>query len=910
MITITENIPKKISGSTSLFLDCPYNQTSIDIIKSSGLAVWHKKDKVWEVPVTSLSTLLDNLTYIDDITLSLLPDKETTDEQKLTVNYKVKPFKHQEDAVLFGLQHKTWLLLDQPGLGKMEPISAKIPTPDGFRLMGNLNKGDRVFGSDGEVYTVLDIFEHRNKEIYKVIFSDGSSAECGLDHLWIVRDSNMRRRKQGWKVLSLKQMLSMGLQYSDKNNSRAKTNRKLQNKFEIPMTMPIRYPEKKYLIHPYILGMCLGDGNLCSRGISISIPDTERESVDRISSLLDDEMCLVEDRSSSCPRYRIKHKKRGYCNKYAQEIKRLKVNVKGEYKFIPDEYKYGSVEQRLDLLRGLMDSDGSIRPGTKMRYDTISEQLANDFCELVNSLGGVARKHLYDRRKEGKNIEYYVIFKLGVNPFYLSRKSSLYNPSPRYKCSRYIVSAEYIKNEDARCIMVDSPDSSYITGKQYIVTHNTASIIHLAEELKAQRGLEHCLIICGLATLRANWEKEIKFHSNETFITIGKKVNSKGNVSWATVKERAEQLKNKIDEFFVIINIESIREEAVVDAINNSVNNFDMIALDECHKCAGIDSIQSQNLLDLKNATYKIGMTGTLLTNSPLSALIPLKWIGVEHSTTTNYKAQYCEFGGFGGHQIVGYKNLELLKDEIDGCSLRRTKDLLDLPPKNIIDEYVEMDDTHRKFYWDVVKGVKEECDKIKLNTNNLLALTTRLRQATSCPNVLTSSDVVSSKIERCLDLVEDIVSQGDKVVVMSAFKEPIYQLQTLLKKYNPLVGTGDMKDDEVSKNIDKFQHNDKYKVMLCTQAKMGTGVTLNAAHYLIMLDSPWTFAVYEQCTDRIHRINNTEPVFIYNLICENTIDETVARIINRKKALSDYMVDDKEDIETMETLKKYILDL
>ena len=556
MITITENIPKKISGSTSLFLDCPYNQTSIDLIKSSGLAVWHKKDKVWEVPVTSLSFLLDNLTYVDDITLNLLPDKEDVKEQKLTVNYKVKPFKHQEEAVIFGLQHKTWLLLDQPGLGK------------------------------------------------------------------------------------------------------------------------------------------------------------------------------------------------------------------------------------------------------------------------------------------------------------------------------------------------------------------TASIIHLAEELKSQRGLEHCLIICGLATLRANWEKEIKFHSNETFITIGKKISAKGNVSWSTVKERAEQLKNKINEFFVIINIESIREEAVVDAINNSVNNFDMIALDECHKCAGVESIQSQNLLELKNSTYKVGMTGTLLTNSPLSALVPLKWIGVEHSTTTNYKAQYCEFGGFGGHQIVGYKNLELLKDEIDGCSLRRTKDLLDLPPKNIIDEYVEMDDTHRKFYWDVVKGVKEECDKIKLNTSNLLALTTRLRQATSCPNVLTSSDVVSSKIERCLDLVEDIVSQGDKVVVMSAFKEPIYQLQTLLKKYNPLVGTGDMKDDEVSKNIDKFQHNDKYKVMLCTQAKMGTGVTLNAAHYLIMLDEPWTYAIYEQCTDRIHRINNTEPVFIYNLICENTIDETVARIINRKKALSDYMVDDKEDIETMETLKKYILDL
>lgn len=910
MIKIVESTPKKVSGSTSLFLELPYNPTSVDVIKSSGLAVWHKKDKVWECPLTSLSYLLDNLTYIDEISLQLAEDKVYKESKLINKDYKLKPFKHQEEAILYGLKNPRWLLLDSPGLGKMEPVSAEIPTPDGFKLMGNINKGERVFGSDGKIHTVLDIFEHKNKEIYKVVFSDGSSAECGLDHLWIVRDDNMRRRKQGWKVLSLKQMLSMGLQYSDKNKSQAKTNRKPQNKFEIPMVSPIEYSEKKYLINPYILGMCLGEDNLCSEDILISIPDTEREYADRISSLLDDEMCLVEDRSFNCPRYRIKHKKREDCNKYVQEIKRLKLDVCGEFKFIPDEYKQGSVEQRLDLLRGLMDSDGSIRPGTKMRYDTISERLADDFCELVNSLGGVTQKHIHARRKEGKNIEYYVIFKLGINPFYLSKKSALYKPSSKYRCSRYIVSAEYIKNEDARCIMVDSPDSSYITGKQYIVTHNTASVIHLAEELKAQRGLEHCLIICGLATLRANWEKEIKLHSNLSSIIIGKRINSKGKVTWATVKERAEQLKNKIDEFFVIINIESIREDCVVDAINNSINTFDMMAFDECHRAAGTNSIQSNNLLKLVNSTYKVGMTGTLLTNSPLSAMIPLKWIGVEHSTLTNYKIQYCEFGGFGGHQIVGFKNLDLLKDELEGCSLKRTKDLLNLPPKNFIDEHVEMNDAQAKLYEAVVEGVKEECDKIKLNSSNLLALTTRLRQATSCPSVLTSSNVISSKIERCIDLVEDIVSQGDKVVILSAFKDPIYQLKDLLEKYSPLIGTGDMKDQDVSDNIDKFQTNSKYKVFLGTQSKMGTGVTLNSARYLIMLDQPWTYAIYLQCTDRIHRINNTESVFIYNLICEDTIDEVVSRVINRKKALSDYVIDDKEDYETLKALEKYITDL
>ena len=556
MITIIEDTPKKISGLTSLFLTCPYNESITNLVKSLDLAVWHKKDKVWELPINTLSYLLDNLAYIDEITLKLKPVENTEEVDDLKVNYKIKPFKHQEEAIKYGLAHDRWLLLDSPGLGK------------------------------------------------------------------------------------------------------------------------------------------------------------------------------------------------------------------------------------------------------------------------------------------------------------------------------------------------------------------TASIIHLAEELKEQRGLEHCLIICGIATLRANWEKEIKLHSNLSYITIGKRINKNGNEVWNTIPERAEQLKNKIDEFFVILNIESIRDDKIVEAILNSDNKFDMIAFDECHKANGTSSIQSKNLLKLDTAKYRIGMTGTLITNSPLSAFIPLKWIGVDHSTLTNYKALYCQFGGFGGYEVIGYKNLEILMQEISDSSLRRTKDLMSLPPKNIIDEYVEMSPEHKKFYESVKKGVKEECDKIELNTNNLLALTTRLRQATSCPSVLTSAEVISSKLERCKDLTEDIVSQGDKVVIMTQFKESVYQLKEMLSNLNPLIGTGDMKDQEVSKNIDLFQNDNEHKVIICTQAKMGTGITLNRARYLIMLDEPYTDALYTQCTDRIHRINNTEAVFIYNLICANTYDEVVSHIVSRKRALSNYMIDNKEDDDTIDIIRNYISNL
>lgn len=435
-------------------------------------------------------------------------------------------------------------------------------------------------------------------------------------------------------------------------------------------------------------------------------------------------------------------------------------------------------------------------------------------------------------------------------------------------------------------------------------------MIYLAEELKAQKGLEHCLIICGINTLKTNWKKEIKKHSNLDCRILGEKISKKGNVSYASIKERAAELMNPINEFFIITNIETLRSDDIIQAFRTTKNKIGMIVLDEAHKCKGTSATQSNNLLKLKDYDYKIALTGTLLMNKPIDAFVPLKWIGKEKATLTNFKSQYCEFGGFGGHQIIGFKNIDILKELIDSCSLRRTKDILeDLPPKTVIKEIIELDDQHRKFYDNVKNGVKEECDKIELKAGNVLALTTRLRQATACPSSLTTTPIMSSKIQRAVDLVEEICSQGNKVVIMSTFKDPVDQLKLLLKDYNPLIGYGDMKED-IDKNVDLFQTDDKYKVFICTSSKCGTGITLNAASYMIMLDTPFTYAATEQCEDRIHRIGSHEPVFIYRLICQNTFDEIVDNIVETKKAISDFIIDDKLDANTVNLLRTYIQEL
>lgn len=454
----------------------------------------------------------------------------------------------------------------------------------------------------------------------------------------------------------------------------------------------------------------------------------------------------------------------------------------------------------------------------------------------------------------------------------------------------------YGLNEKDSWLLLDAPG----LGK-------TLQLITLAEELKATRDLKHCLVICGVASLKTNWIKEIKKHSDLSCRILGERITKKGTTVIGTISERAEQLMNTIDEFFIVTNVETLRSDDVISAILNGPNEIDMIVVDEIHKAKSSTSQQGKNLLKLTKAKYKIGATGTLLLNNPLDAFVPLKWIGEEKSTLTTYKNFYCEFSDKVVGQVVGLKNLSVLKTQLESCSVRRTKDLLNLPPKTIIEEYVEMNDTHRKFYEDVQKGVKSEVDKVELTTKSILAMTTRLRQATACPSILTTNNITSSKIERATDLVEQIVSNGDKVVVFSTFRETTEQLYTILNKFNPVIMTGDTKESDIEKIKSKFQEDLECKVFIGTWQKAGTGITLTAANYMIFIDTPWTYGEFEQSQDRIHRIGTNDKVFIYNLICRDTIDERVRDIVNRKQAISDYVVDDKIEKANRAVLENFL---
>lgn len=357
--------------------------------------------------------------------------------------------------------------------------------------------------------------------------------------------------------------------------------------------------------------------------------------------------------------------------------------------------------------------------------------------------------------------------------------------------------------------------------------------------------------------------------------------------------KRAQQLKDPIEEFFVLLNVESLRDPKIVDAIKKSANKFGLIAFDESHRIGAPDTTQYNNLMKL-DADFKVAATGTLIVNSPLSAYPSLKFTGNDKATLTTFKSQYCAYGGFGNKQIIGSKNLELLREEIANCSIRRTLyDVREDIPKLTIDvEYLEMEEDQQKFYEAIKEGVKEEADKIDLKAGNLLALTTRLRQATACPGVLTTQDIDSVKVNRAFEYIEEIVAQGEKVVVLSMFKEPLHQLAAKLGGFRFSINTGDTPDAVVGDNVARFQDDPNEQVLLGSFGKMGVGYTLNSSMYMICIDTPYTFSLFEQGYQRIHRVSNTRPAFIKVLCCSDTIDERVQQIIDTKKELGEYLVD------------------
>lgn len=368
---------------------------------------------------------------------------------------------YQIEACLASLNNFQSLIHSSVGSGKEQPCDIIIPTPEGFKKFGTLKPGDVVFGKNGKSQKVIGIYPQGMKDVYRISFQNGASVECGLEHLWTIRKNRGKN-----KTVTLKDIKDNYYKIDKRGFKRYL--------YSVDYIEPVEYQQKNYFIDPYLLGILIGDGTLTTENIGFSCPNTEIEIVQKIRDLLPKTYHLQPNLYPTCPQYYIRmstSQGKGKFNLYKKEIERLKLNVKSHLKFIPEEYLLGSIQQRKELLAGLLDADGCCRKRVKscsITYGTTSERLAKDVQQLVFSLGGAATIRSYKRKNRNK--EYEVCIELLFNPFYLTRKRNNYIP---YLINNTIINIEKIRKAECMCIKVSNEDELYIT-QNYIPTHNTS----------------------------------------------------------------------------------------------------------------------------------------------------------------------------------------------------------------------------------------------------------------------------------------------------------------------------------------------------------------------------------------------------------------------------------------------------
>ena len=406
------------------------------------------------------------------------------------LNEKLFPF--QKYCVKRALQAGKFAFFEDCGLGKEQPYSEPVLTPDGYALMGDLKVGDFVVARNGKPTRILNIYEQGEKDVYRVTFSDGTSTRCGLEHLWNVKTLNDVSRKRGYRTLSLKDIMKNYV--TERIDNRYPDKKRKAYNYSVPVCDAVEFANNGGVtINPYVLGVIIGDGCISQHSVSISKPN--RELRQRVQSLVQNGD-IVTDFASDGMTFRISNKVSNQPSWTKCELEKLGLMGKlSKEKFIPNPYLYASVQDRKDLLQGLVDTDGHIVSEGVIEYSTASAQLCNDVSFLARSLGYIVR--IVERQSYYKN----------GSELFDNYRIYLYNDKARKLKS--ITNIELVGKEKCRCIYVDDTEHLYITN-DFVVTHNTVQQLEWAQKVM-ERINTPILILAPLAVVSQTIKEGVKF---------------------------------------------------------------------------------------------------------------------------------------------------------------------------------------------------------------------------------------------------------------------------------------------------------------------------------------------------------------------------------------------------------------
>jgi superfamily II DNA or RNA helicase len=859
-----------ILNDNKIKIKFPFDLSLIEVIRDIDGRKFEGKDaddKYWTLPLSAwhcqrVVSELEHRGFEIDPKIRAFADRDAK-QPDLDIPVGLYPF--QQEAVRF-ITHAGGrvILADEMGLGKAQPLDAKLMTPTGWITMGEVKVGDYIRGKDSYI-KVNAIYPRGYMDVYRVVFSDGSETECTLDHLWEVSTPNWKFRGSKPKVLSLEEILKIGIK--DKAGNR---------KFFTPLiTTPLDMEQEEYTLDPYILGVLLGDGGI---KYTPTLTSEDLVIINYVSHHLPEGLSL---KHAGHYDYRITKTSgnRSGKNPLVEILKELGLHGKGSKdKFVPENYLYGSWHVRLSVLKGLLDTDGWVdvgKRGNHTAYCTTSRRLADDVVFIVRSLGGTARI----RRKENKYEGAWIVsisLPSGIQPFYLPRKAELHNTErTKYEPTRSIEEVYYVGKKKVQCISVDSPDGLYVTD-DLIVTHNTIESLAYVSTVSSKT------LIISPSNVLYKWEAECKKWLPKNSVAVYP--TGKGEIggedihimSYGIMVSRYDQLKD-ID--------------------------YEAIILDEAHLVKNSKAMRTRVTKSLVKTgiPHVLFLSGTPFMNRPSELFPMLNMLDpVGFSNYYTYAQRYCGAQYIGGAWYFppdGATNLEELGERIKYLLLRRTKKevLHDLPDLTRTSVPIEISNIkeYRKAVKDLKSWLKEQ-DKEVLNSEHVLTKLNTLRQV-----------VGKGKIDAALELAESVLQDGKKVVLFCHHREVLAELANRLPVSKDNIGiiSGEVPPKKRQELVDQFLIQDSsLRVMIITVAG-AEGIDLYSASDIIFVEREWTPAKEEQAESRLHRNGQKNPVNAWYLVASGTIDEKFDNMVKRKRKMFKKVIKTDEILELISEL-------
>lgn len=306
--------------------------------------------------------------------------------------------------------------------------------------------------------------------------------------------------------------------------------------------------------------------------------------------------------------------------------------------------------------------------------------------------------------------------------------------------------------------------------------------------------------------------------------------------------------------------------------------------------------------MGLNKSLSKMLMTGTLLVNNPYDLYCPMSMCGLINYNKFLFERKFVIKDEW--KQVVGYQNMEELHNILYKSSIRRTKDLLDLPDKIYKQEWLEFNKDELNVFEQLCGDKPFNLDKID-PPGELMAALTRIRQCTVAGELLTSKKVPSTKFERLNDILEEAKMNNQKVLVFCPFTEALKLGMEYCKEYSPKLVIGGM-GSKLQEEVDRHENTEGFSVLFAQEATLGVGFTLTNTSIVVFLSPPWSKATYDQCIDRTHRIGQKNTVQVIDLLIKDTYDECIYKKLHGKGAMSSIIIDGDET----EQAKRYIQDM